>query len=266
VVRLKGLRTFVTGARASLIMDAADFPLPQLLGTKIPRPILQALFFVILARTAGGPELARFALVGNAMGNAAITSLVMLGVSIEVEKWAGTLPLLIAAPASWLPLMVGRAMAGYLESLLGVATTFVVLLPFMAGADLPLDRLLLAVPIMLLTIVSIGGLGWLLGAITLPMRVGLLMSNMVAYAMFVVCGVNFPIEALPPLLQTIGRLLPLTHGLQAIRAVVDGASYLEVAPIIGREVVVGAVYSAAAWAAFRQRLQAARRTGQLELL
>ncbi len=259
------MRTFLAGARASLVMEASDFALPELLGTRLPRFILQALFFVILAYAAGGPELARFALIGNAMGNAAITSLIMLGISIEIEKWAGTLPLLIAAPANWLPLMIGRAVAGYLEALLGVVTTFVVLTPFMAGFGFAVDRLLLAAPLMLFSVATMSGLGWLLGSVTLPMRIGLLVSNMVAYTMFVVCGVNFPLEALPPALQIVGRSLPLTHGLMAIRAVIDGASYLDVAPLIGLEALIGLVYAAAAWLMFRQRLRAAQLTGNIEL-
>ncbi len=259
-------RTFMAGVRASIAMDAVDYSLPRLLGTKLPRFILQPLFFVILANTAGGSELGRFALIGNAMGNAAIMSLVNLGVSIEIEKWAGTFPLLLAAPANWLPLMIGRAAAGYLDSLLGVLTTFVVLTPFMPDANLSAGALLLAAPLMLLTTASMAGLGWLLGSITLPTRTGMLVSNMVSYFMFVVCGVNFPIEALPAGLQTIGRFLPLTHGLMAIRQVIDGATYLEAAPLIGREALIGVLYAALAWTIFRKRLMDTRRTGQLELV
>lgn len=259
-------RTFLAGARASIVMDSVDYSLPRLLGTRLPRFILQPLFFVILADTAGGPELGRFALIGNAMGNAAIMSLVNLGVSIEIEKWAGTFPLLLAAPANWLPLMIGRAAAGYLDSLLGVLTTFVVLTPFMPNAELSAGALLMAAPLMLLTTASMAGLGWLLGSITLPTRTGLLISNMVSYFMFVVCGVNFPLEALPSWLQSIGRLLPLTHGLMAIRGVIDGASYGEVSSLIGREILMGLIYSALAWSIFRKRMMDTRRTGQMELI
>lgn len=246
-------------------MESTDYSPFVLFGTKLPRFILQALFFTLLARTAGGPEMARFALVGNAMGNAAITSLVMLGISMEIEKWSGTLPLLIASPARWLPLMIGRAAAGYVDAMLGVLTTYVVLLPLMAGAGLSVARLLWATPIMLLTIATLSGLGWLLGSITLPMRIGLLVSNQMAYTMFVVCGVNFPLEALPPWLQIVGRALPLTNGLEAMRAVIDGASYLDVAPLLAAEIAIGVVYAAVAWLVFGWRLRATQKSGHLEL-
>ena len=261
----KTWRTFMAGVRASIIMETTD-ALARFLGSQIPRFILQPLFFVLLDQTAGGPQLARFALIGNAMGNAAITSLVMLGASIEVEKWAGTFSLLMAVPANWLPLMIGRAMAGYIQSLIGVLVTFIVLTPFMANVGLDFSSLMLAFPLMLLTTASLAGLGWLLGSLTLPTRIGMLVSNMVAYAMFVVCGVNFPVEALPPIIQYIGKTLPLTHGLLAIRGVIDGASYLEVAPLIGLELSIGLIYATIAWLIFRKRVMDTRRTGQLELV
>ena len=259
-------RTFLAGARASISMESVDYSLPRLLGTKLPRYILQPLFFVILATTAGGSELGRFALIGNAMGNAAIMSLVNLGVSIEIEKWAGTFPLLLAAPANWLPLMIGRATAAYFDALLGVLITFVVLTPFMPNAELTAVALLSAAPLMLLTTATMAGLGWLLGSITLPTRTGLLVSNMVSYFMFVVCGVNFPLEALPSWLQGIGRFLPLTHGLLAIRGVIDGASYGEVSSLIGSEILIGLIYAVLAWTIFRKRMMDTRRTGQMELI
>lgn len=265
MVILHTWRTFKAGVRASIIMETTE-ALPRFLGATLPRFILQPLFFVLLAYTAGGLGLARFALIGNAMGNAAITSLVMLGVSIEVEKWAGTFPLLMAVPANWLPLMIGRAAAGYIESLAGVLITFIVLTPFMAGVGLDFWRLLMAIPLMLLSTGTLAGLGWLLGSLTLPTRVGLLASNMVAYVMFVLCGVNIPIEAMPRFLQFIGRALPLTHGLMAIREVIDGATYLQVAPLVGLEVFIGLVYATLAWLVFRKRLMDTRRTGRLELV
>jgi ABC-2 type transport system permease protein len=98
----------------------------------------------------------------------------------------------------------------------------------------------------------------------LPTRVGLLASNMAAYLMFVLCGVNIPLEAMPGFLQITGRALPLTHGLLAIRQVIDGASYTQVAPLVGLEVLVGLIYATLAWLVFRKRLMDTRRTGRLE--
>lgn len=87
---------------------------------------------------------------------------------------------------------------------------------------------------------------------------------MTGYAMMVVCGVNFPLTALPPTLQAIGRLLPMTHGLLAMRLVVEGAPYAEILPLMGGEALIGIAYALAAWLLFVHRLRVARQTGAIE--
>ncbi len=79
-------------------------------------------------------------------------------------------------------------------------------------------------------------------------------------------AVNFPLSALPPAVQWLSRSLPMTHGLLAIRAVVDGAPYSEVMGLMGLEVLLGLVYAAGAWLMFRHRLNTARSNGNIELI
>ena len=67
-------------------------------------------------------------------------------------------------------------------------------------------------------------------------------------------------------MQWLSRSLPMTHGLLAIRAVVDGAPYSDVTGLIGLEVLIGLVYGAAAWLMFRHRLNTARANGNIELI
>lgn len=98
------------------------------------------------------------------------------------------------------------------------------------------------------------------------LRWGTLISNMTAYAMMIVCGVNFPLAGLLPAVQSLSRLAPLTHGLVAVRAVVDGAAYAQGAGLVGAELLVGLAYGAAARLLFGYRLQVARRRGDLELV
>ena len=61
------LRIFSVASRGSFSSFAAAFTPASYFGTAVPRYIFQTVFFVILARFAGGPELMRFALLGNAI-------------------------------------------------------------------------------------------------------------------------------------------------------------------------------------------------------
>ena len=259
------LRLFWTGVRAGLAEYLVGLTPVLYLGVHVPRTILQALFFVLIAKAAGGDSLARFAAIGNAVQMAVFFGLLSMQIVIESEKWKSTFQYLIASPSNWLPLMIGRSMFQLFDAFLSSAIVFAVLIPLL-GLHISVLNLLAAVPIVLLTIVSAGTLGWLIGSIALPIRWGFMICNLLAYAMMVLCGVNFPFSALPPMVQAVGSLLPFTHGLLAIRAIIDGASYASVLPLIVDEATIAIIYGALAWAVFGWRLRVTRQNGSFELV
>ena len=132
------------------------------------------------------------------------------------------------------------------------------------GPGISLASWLLALPILILMLLSTSGFGWLLGAISIPTRWGAMIANTSAYLMMIFCGVNFPFQALPDVVQAIGRCIPTTNGLLAMRAVLSGASFESVLPLLGMEALVGVVFAIAGWTLFRDRLRVARQTGRLE--
>jgi ABC-type polysaccharide/polyol phosphate export permease len=87
-----------------------------------------------------------------------------------------------------------------------------------------------------------------------------------AYAILIVlCGVNFPVESLPPAVQVVSQALPLTHGLAAVRAIFAG-SLAEVPRLILVEAALGALYATSGYALFRVAEHRARALGTLELV
>jgi ABC-2 type transport system permease protein len=260
-----GLRLFWSGVKSSWANYLVYLTPSIYLGVHVPRRLLQALFFVLIAKAAGGNELAAFALVGNAVQIAVFSAVFSMTVVIEAEKWNSTLQYLIASPSNWLPIMLGKGMADYGDSLVGAALVFAILPPVL-GIHLPIWNLLASIPVILITVLAASSLGWLIGAIALPVRWGSLISNMMGYAMMIVCGVNFPLSALPPAVQWIGNVLPVTHGLQAVRMILEGRSYLQVAPQIGVELLIALVYGTVAWLVFGYRLRIIREKGTFELI
>ncbi len=258
------LRLFWSGTRASWATYLVELTPTVFFGMRIPRILLQSLFFVFLAKAAGGDALARFALIGNGIQIAVFMVMLSMEVVIEAEKWNNTFQYMIAAPAHWFPTMLGKSMSYYGDALLASSVSFAVLIPLL-NIQIAFANLLRAVPIILITLASASALGWLIGAFSLPIRYGYMICNLMAYAMMVFTGVNVPLSALPQWIQTIGGLLPVTHGLLAVRAVVDGASYTSVLPEVGWEVLIALVYAAAAWAMFGYRLKVTRTRGTFEL-
>lgn len=105
------IRLLLSGARASWATYMVDLTPTVFFGMRIPRTILQSLFFVYLAKAAGGDDLARFALIGNAIQIAVFNVMLAMEEVIESEKWNNTFQYLIAAPSSWFPSMVGSVQA-----------------------------------------------------------------------------------------------------------------------------------------------------------
>ncbi|MBI5945296.1 MAG: ABC transporter permease [Chloroflexi bacterium] len=254
---------FRSGVRASWANLSVELTPAVIFASRIPRTVLQALFFILLAYAAGGSELAKFALIGNMMHTAVFHGVVEMSFVIELEKYLGTMPYLIASPANWFPMMLGRSLTGYIEGLVRVVLVLIFLFPFF-GMGISAIDLLRAVPLFLITLATTSALGWLSGAITLPTRWGALVSNTIGYLMMVLCGINFPFSVLPPAVQWMGRALPMTHGLLATRAVLDGAPYADVAGLMAIEIAIGLIYGAVAWILFAHRLNVARQTGNIE--
>jgi hypothetical protein len=79
-----------------------------------------------------------------------------------------------------------------------------------------------------------------------------------------VCGINFPVDRLPGVLQAVAYSLPLTRGVLAARGAVTGAGIGQVAGLLAGEIVVGAIYAALGYALFRLLEGWARRGGLQE--
>lgn len=259
------LRQIFRFSRLSWALYLADLRPEILFLVQIPRGLFQALFFIYLAQSAGGYSQARFALIGNAIHVSALYALVYMSYIIEREKWSGTLIFRVAAPGNWLISMLGLSTAQYITVFAIGMSIFVVFIPTMATDILWLD-FFRAIPLIFLTIISVGTFGWLVGTAALTTRWVTMLDNVVAYTMMIVCGINFPITALPDALQSLSRFIPLTNGLLAVRAVIDGASYVSILPLVGWEVLIAFVYGMLAWFVFHYRLTALRRSGNFEMV
>ena len=85
------------------------------------------------------------------------------------------------------------------------------------------------------------------------------------YVLLLFAGVNVPLDRLPDWLSTLAQGLPITHGAEAARDIVGGASFTHVAPLIGAEAVVGLTYTVVGLATLRLFEHEARRGATLEL-
>lgn len=226
------------------------------------RVIAQVVFFTLLGELVEDPAVTRFLLIGNLVLLAMLPT-IMGAVVIVWDRMKGVLPFIVGSPAAATAALVGRVAWPAAE---GVATVVLAAPIVLLLCDVPvaLADVPTLVGLLCLTVASAAGLASLLGALLLHgTRWRNLGSNTVVFGMMVCCGVNVPLEATPDALAAVGRILPMTHGLLAIRAVVTDAP-VAVAPLIAREAITGLAWFAASLPAFALLIRSGRRTGTLD--
>jgi len=234
-----------------------------LIPTFVLAPLFELLFFAFVGKDAGVGD-NTFYLIGNGISSAAVPCLFAMGNTIANERYTQTLGLLLASPARRLPLFLGRALPvilnGFCVAVVALALGAVVLrvsLPVGAWA-----------PILAVTAVasfSCTGLGLVAAAIGLRVRETATLSNIVLGVLLVFTGVNVAVAVLPPWMQSVSQVLPLTHGIEAARELAGGRSLADVAPLVRDEVVIGIVFAAIGFAMLLWMERESRRHASLEL-
>jgi ABC-2 type transport system permease protein len=230
--------------------------------TMLGSPLFQILFFTYLGRQNDVYDDTHF-IVGNAVQVSAMAGIYGMTMTIANERQFGTLSPVLATPANRVALFLGRALPvianGLLVSAFGFAIGVLLLDLDLSAADVPA-----LVVVLVGTVFSCTAFGMVLGSIGLRARDVFFVSNLVYFLMLLVCGVNIDVDDLPGWLEAIGRVLPLTHGIEAAREVVRGASLADVSDLLATEVAIGVVYAALAFALFRFFEFESRRRASLE--
>lgn len=227
--------------------------------------VAQAAFFSLFARLFDSPDHEHFLLIGNAVAVGAHTVTWAI-LSSTWDRGTGTYPLLVIAPASLVPAVIGRSSIWMAA---GVATSFVtfVVLGIGFGLDLPWPNTLLVLPLVVLTCAGTFTFSLFLGSMVIRQpQFGILILGILTIFMRAFCGVSVPIAFWPGFVQFVVKLLPLTHGLHAIRLVVDQAPVAAILQAAALEAAVGLGWIALAVLAMDRMTNAGRADGSIEFV
>ncbi|MCP2340828.1 hypothetical protein [Actinomadura rupiterrae] len=227
------------------------------------RLLCQVTFYALLGSYLGDPHLMRYVLVGNTVGLACLESTIVV-ISLAGERAMGTLPLLAIAPAGHLPVYLGRGLQWTTTGLISSMVGWTVLPPLL-GVPLPWPRAAYAIPVIVLVVISSYGYGCALAGVALRLRgVEWLVLNVAYGIVLTFGGTNVPLSFWPAPLRAVLEFLPLVHGLQAVRGILDGAPVGHVFGLIGIEALVGAGWYLVAWLSMDRLVSVGRRTGTLD--
>ncbi len=243
----------------------------------IARPVSAALILVVMYSVVaqGGPghPLFPYMYIGNAFY--LYVGSVLIGVSwaiIADREEYGTLKYIFVAPLRSTWYLLGRGMARLIIGTISVIVTLAIGALFLhvpihpAAIDWPL---FVAAMILGLAGLMAGGL-LLAGVSYLTVRHAGFIGEAVAGALYLFTGSIFPLEVLPPALQPIGYLLPVTYWLEAIRRAILGTSAAPTFAAWSDTQVIGAlVVSSLAWGVisvlyFRYAENRARQLGLID--
>jgi ABC-2 type transport system permease protein len=216
---------------------------------KIAFPIAQMLFFLYLGKMAGVQD-PLYIVIGNILLLPATNGVAGVSMTISGERDFRTLPYLIASPAARGPLFLGRSLVHIIDGLLSTIVALVLGVLFF-HIDLSHSNLALAAACILLISITSCGLGMLLGSLSLRTREAWAITSIISILLYILSGVNFPVDLLPKYLQAISYSLPLTRGIQAARLAMGGADWSRVSALFTGELLIGLLYIAAGFLLFK---------------
>ena len=185
-----------------------------------------------------------------------------LGVSLVFmeEMWSRNLGHLFVSPLRPLELVAALLTMSLMRTLIGVGAAALIAIPLFQYSIFEMGLALLAFFANLIV------MGWAIGLLVsgLVLRYGLGAEGLAWFLVFAVqpvTGVYYPVDILPPWLQTVAFWLPSSHVFEGMRAVLFTQTFR--ADLFLNAVVLNAVYLLTGTGAFLAYFRAARVRGQL---
>ncbi len=254
----------------------------------VVKPVASLLLLVVMVAIIGGTadqQAQTFVILGSALWALLVAGIAGPAWSVlEDRERYRMLKYLYVSPATLLVLLVGRGGARLATGAMGTVVALVFATLFLG---LRIDPATISWPLLVVTlvlgVVPILALGVLMAAVCLQTRQeSWSYPEAFAGAMFLVSGVVFPLAVLPPAIQVIGLLNPITWWLAGVRlalvpdgpssiggagsvwTAVTGTSAPDATTTVVALLLTGAMVTLAATAIFRSSDRRARDLGLLD--
>jgi ABC-2 type transport system permease protein len=216
--------------------------------------------FLMITRHAGRPDLDAYAVLAPAVMALWHMAVLVSGEIVDRDRWAGTLELLLAAPAA-LPLVVlGRILAVTLISLVSLAEAWLVAwLGF--GVRIAVHHPGLFVVVLLATAVATAGWATAMSGTFVLARSARTFQNGISYPFYLLGGALVPVDLLPAWLQPISRAVYLSWASDLLRASLRPEPVPDWLPRIGMVVGLGAAGFAVGYWLLNRIVNRVRATG-----
>ena len=192
--------------------------------------VIPVMAFVVLGKATSGRNIPSVSPLGTILGPGAIPGLVAMLITISavlslvtiisIYREGGILKRLRATPLRPWTILSAHVLV---KLLLTAATMAAMVLAgrryFAIGPDVPLLGFALAVLVSTLCILSIG---FIIASIIPTARFAQPVGALIFYPMIALSGLFVPVDALPPVLRVVARVLPLSHSASLMQGIWNG--------------------------------------------
>lgn len=150
-----------------------------------------------------------------------VMSSLFAGLSIVWDREFGFLKEVLVAPLSRTGIVIGKAVGGSTAAVMQ-GMVMLALAPVLGVTLTPLIVVKL-IPMILVLSLSLSGLGILVATRMRSQQGFQVVVQLMIFPLIFLSGVFFPVEGVPPWLQVIAKLNPLSYGVDAIRQIFLGS-------------------------------------------
>ncbi len=206
-----------------------------------------------------------YLLVGALLWNYLSMLFDVLSETVSWERWEGTIEYTFMSPSSRVTHLLGMGFYAVVYGILQTALTLGVCAAFF---ELDLSNANYWGALLVLAVASISLVGFGVVAAVLPLlspEKGQQVSYIVSSVLLLVSGVYYEIDVLPPWMQAIATVSPVTYALEGSRAALQhGAGLAELWDSISVLLVMGVVFVPLGLFVFHLGERYAKKTGKLK--
>jgi ABC-2 type transport system permease protein len=252
------MRAFLAGARIQLQFLRAY---PDAVIPFFTAPMFTVIFMMIF-RHAGRSDLTAYAAIAPVFIALWWLALFNSGWTITIERWNGTLEMLVAVPSSFAAVILGRITATTLIGVVSFAETWAVARLFF-GTAVVIHHVVAFVLTVVITLAAMAGTAVAMASLFVLARNAVTFSNSASYPFYVLGGILVPVSLLPHWVRPVSAIVFLSWSADLLRASLRTAPVHEEAFRLGMVALLGACGFGVGAFALRIILRRVRGTGEL---
>jgi ABC-2 type transport system permease protein len=229
----------------------------------ITAPLYTVIFSMIL-RDGGRNDLTGYAIIAPFYMSLWWFALFNGGWIIQTERWHGTMDYLIAAPASFASVIVGRISTMMAAGLIAFGEVWL-FGRYVVRVAVTIDHPYVFAGSLLLTLFAMTSTSLLLANMFVLSRTAVTFSNSASYPILLFGGILVPVALLPGWMQPVSNVVFLSWSSRLLRASLSPASIAHAGLDLGMLFALGIAALALAGALMARILNRTRQTGELTL-